>query len=68
MSSSIHHIWNTMDAANKAVTIGSLAILAFVLIFALLFGMYSSYKRSEMEARLQIGLTLGELHRRPGRK
>lgn len=68
MSIRIHHIWNTMDAAEKAVTIGSLAILALVLLFALIAGMTMSARRSEMDARLQIGLALGELHRRPGRK
>jgi hypothetical protein len=67
MHDSVHHIWNSMDTAEKAVTIGSLTVLVLVLFFALLSGMYSSYKRSEMEARLQIGLTLGELPKRPGR-
>lgn len=68
MSSRIHHIWDSMDAVDKAVTVGSLTILALVLFFSLIYGMSMSSKRSEMEARLQIDLTLSELHRRPGRK
>lgn len=68
MSGRIHQIWDNMDTVDKAVTVGSLTIVAIALITFLLSGMFMSYKRSEMEARLQIGLALGELHRRPGRK
>lgn len=68
MSGRIHQIWDNMDTVDKAVTVGSLSIVAIALITFLLSGMFMSYKRSEMEARLQIGLALGELHGRPDRK
>lgn len=64
----IHHAWNSMNTGSKAVTIGSLAVLALVLLFALLSGMYTSYRRSEMNARLQIGLALYEHNKRHSRK